>query len=89
MVEIRDGILLEATLNRVGIHGEPLVIGNVIWLFEQLGALPGIRDLTLTTSGTQLGRYARALKDAGVTRINMSLDSLRPESSGPSAATAS
>jgi cyclic pyranopterin phosphate synthase len=59
--------------------GEPLVRRNVLWLFEQLGALPGIRDLTLTTNGTQLARYARALKDAGVTRINVSLDSLRPE----------
>lgn len=59
--------------------GEPLVRRNIIWLFEQLGGLPGIRDLTLTTNGTQLARYAQALKDAGVTRINISLDSLRPE----------
>jgi cyclic pyranopterin phosphate synthase len=59
--------------------GEPLVRRNVIWLFEQLGALPRIRDLTLTTNGSQLARYARALKDAGVTRVNISLDSLRPE----------
>ena len=59
--------------------GEPLVRRNVLWLFEQLGALPGIRDLTLTTNGTQLSRYAQALKDAGVTRINISLDSLKPE----------
>ena len=46
--------------------GEPLVRRNVVWLFEQLGALPGIRDLTLTTNGSQLARYATALKDAGV-----------------------
>jgi cyclic pyranopterin phosphate synthase len=59
--------------------GEPLVRRNVLWLFEQLGALPGIRDLTLTTNGTQLPKYAKALKDAGVTRINISLDSLKPE----------
>ena len=59
--------------------GEPLVRPNVIWLFEQLGALPGVRDLTLTTNATQLGRYAGALKDAGVTRINISLDTLIPE----------
>ena len=59
--------------------GEPLVRRNVVWLFEQLGALPGIRDLTLTTNGTQLPKYARALKAAGVTRINISLDSLIPE----------
>ncbi|WP_058554473.1 GTP 3',8-cyclase MoaA [Thiohalocapsa sp. ML1] len=59
--------------------GEPLVRRNVLWLFEQLGALPGIRDLTLTTNGTQLPKYAQALKAAGVTRINISLDSLRPD----------
>jgi cyclic pyranopterin phosphate synthase len=59
--------------------GEPLVRRNVLWLFEQLGALQGVQDLTLTTNGTQLARYARGLKDAGVTRVNVSLDSLRPE----------
>lgn len=59
--------------------GEPLVRPNVIWLFERLGELPGIRDLTLTTNATQLDRYAQGLKDAGVTRINISLDTLDPE----------
>jgi cyclic pyranopterin phosphate synthase len=59
--------------------GEPLVRRNVMWLFEQLGALPGIKDLTLTSNGTQLPRYAAGLKAAGVTRINISLDSLKPE----------
>lgn len=59
--------------------GEPLVRPNVIWLFEQLGRLSGVRDLTLTTNGTQLSRYAQALRDAGVTRINISLDSLRAD----------
>jgi len=57
--------------------GEPLIRPNVIWLFEQLGALTGVRDLTLTTNGTHLSRYARALKDAGVTRVNISLDTMR------------
>jgi GTP 3',8-cyclase len=59
--------------------GEPLVRPNVMWLFERLGELPGIRDLTLTTNGTQLPRYARPLKDAGVTRVNISLDTLRAD----------
>lgn len=59
--------------------GEPLVRRNVIWLFRELGALPGIRDLTLTTNGTQLRRFATELKAAGVTRVNISLDSLRRE----------
>jgi len=59
--------------------GEPLVRRNVIWLFRELGALAGIHDLTLTTNGTQLARYASDLKEAGVTRINVSLDSLRQD----------
>ena len=59
--------------------GEPLVRNNVISLFERLGALPGLRELTLTTNGSQLPRYANALRDAGVRRINISLDSLKPD----------
>jgi cyclic pyranopterin phosphate synthase len=59
--------------------GEPLVRRNILWLFQRLGELSGIRDLTLTTNGTQLTRFARDLRDAGVTRVNVSLDSLRPE----------
>jgi cyclic pyranopterin phosphate synthase len=59
--------------------GEPLVRRNVLWLFERLGEIPQIRDLTLTTNGTQLPRYAAGLKAAGVTRVNVSLDSLKPE----------
>jgi cyclic pyranopterin phosphate synthase len=59
--------------------GEPLVRRNVLQLFEQLGTLPGLEDLTLTTNGTQLPRLAEGLKAAGVTRVNISLDSLRPE----------
>lgn len=59
--------------------GEPLVRRNVLWLFEQLGQLPGLRELVLTTNGSQLTRYARDLRDAGVRRINISLDSLQPK----------
>ena len=58
--------------------GEPLVRRNVLQVFEQLGALPGLRELTLTTNGTQLPRHARALVAAGVQRVNISLDTLRP-----------
>lgn len=59
--------------------GEPLVRRNILQLFDNLGATNGLRDLTLTTNATQLGKYARPLKDAGVTRINVSLDTLRPD----------
>jgi len=64
-------------VNKIRITGgEPLVRKNILWLFEQLGALEQIKDLTLTTNGSQLYKYANKLKSAGVSRINISLDSL-------------
>ena len=57
--------------------GEPLVRRNIMQLFNNLGAIEALRDLTLTTNATQLKKFARPLKDAGVTRINVSLDTLR------------
>ncbi len=59
--------------------GEPLVRRNVLWLFRQLGQLPKLRELVITTNGSQLARHARPLREAGVNRINISLDSLQPE----------
>ena len=59
--------------------GEPLVRRNALWLFQQLGRLPDLHELVLTTNGSQLARYAQPLRDAGVRRINISLDSLQPE----------
>ncbi|MDT8387246.1 MAG: GTP 3',8-cyclase MoaA [Thiogranum sp.] len=59
--------------------GEPLVRKDLPELAARLAALPGIDDLSLSTNATRLARHAEALRDAGVTRINVSLDSLRPE----------
>jgi cyclic pyranopterin phosphate synthase len=59
--------------------GEPLVRRNVDWLFQQLGQLKkttSLKELTITSNGSQLTKYAPALADAGVDRINISLDSL-------------
>jgi len=58
--------------------GEPLVRKNIIQLFSNLGKKlgHGLEELTLTTNGSQLGRYAKDLFDTGVRRINVSLDSL-------------
>lgn len=58
--------------------GEPLVRKNILWLCESLGRLPGLRELVLTTNGSQLEKYAEALRAAGVKRINISFDSLDP-----------
>ena len=59
--------------------GEPLVRKGAIKLFQDVGHLPGLRELTLTTNGSQLDRYASDLRAAGVKRINISLDSLNAE----------
>jgi cyclic pyranopterin phosphate synthase len=59
--------------------GEPLVRKNALWLFEQIGQLPGLRELVTTTNGSQLEHQAQALRKAGVKRINISLDSLDAE----------
>lgn len=59
--------------------GEPLLRRNLPELASRIAALPGIRDLSLSTNATRLDRHAQALKDAGVSRINVSLDSLDRE----------
>lgn len=59
--------------------GEPLVRKNALWLFEEVGKLTGLKELVLTTNGSQLEKQALALKKAGVKRINISIDSLNAE----------
>ena len=60
--------------------GEPLVRRDVMTLFQRLGTRigHGLDELTLTTNGTQLAKYAQALAAAGVRRVNVSLDTLDP-----------
>jgi cyclic pyranopterin phosphate synthase len=57
--------------------GEPLLRRDIAGLSGRIAALPGIEDLSLSTNATQLDKHAQALKDAGVTRLNVSLDSLQ------------
>lgn len=59
--------------------GEPLVRRDLLSLMERIGALPGLAELVVTTNGSQLAGMAAAVRAAGVRRINISLDSLRPE----------
>jgi cyclic pyranopterin phosphate synthase len=59
--------------------GEPLVRPHLSNLIEMLTAIPGIEDISLTTNGTLLNQQASALRAAGLKRINISLDSLRPD----------
>ncbi len=60
--------------------GEPLVRRDVMQLVQALGGElgQGLEELTLTTNGTQLARHAQALADAGVRRVNVSLDTRDP-----------
>ncbi len=59
--------------------GEPLVRRGIVDLVTMIGRIPGIRDYTMTTNGVLLPTYARDLKDAGIDRINISLDTLDPD----------
>ena len=61
--------------------GEPLVRKNILWLFQRLGRhldSGALDELTLTTNGSQLSKYATELKAAGVKRVNVSIDTLDP-----------
>ena len=58
--------------------GEPLVRNNILSLVKPLGQLPGLDQLVITSNGSQLHRLAAPLREAGVKRINISLDSLQP-----------
>ena len=59
--------------------GEPLLRRNVLTLIQELGALPELDDLSLSTNAHLLAPMAQELKAAGVTRVNISLDSLNQE----------
>lgn len=56
--------------------GEPLVRRGLLWLLANIAALPGLSELVMTTNGSQLERFAGPLVEAGVKRINVSLDTL-------------
>ncbi|NTU59770.1 MAG: GTP 3',8-cyclase MoaA [Deltaproteobacteria bacterium] len=59
--------------------GEPLVRRGILGFVEQMARLPGLQDLSLTTNGLLLGSLAHDLRRAGLRRVNVSLDTLRPE----------
>ena len=70
----------ELGVNKIRLTGgEPLVRRNILWLVERLAALPGLAELAMTSNGSQLPKMAAYLHAAGLARINISLDSLRPD----------
>ena len=73
-------VVAQMGVNRLRVTGgEPLVRAELPRLIEMLAAVPGIRDIALTTNGILLVDQAQALKDAGLRRINISLDGLSEE----------
>jgi len=74
------GAFARLGLKRVRITGgEPLLRRDLPVLAARIARLPGIEDLSLSTNATQMDKHAAALKAAGVTRLNVSLDSLHAE----------
>lgn len=59
--------------------GEPLVRRGILEICRGVGAIPGLKELCLTTNGLLLERYAESLREAGVNRLNISLDTLNEE----------
>jgi cyclic pyranopterin phosphate synthase len=75
---VRVGVRLGISKVRIT-GGEPLVRKGIYDFLSQLSALPGIQDLSLTTNGVLLEENLDRIRSAGVRRINVSLDTLRPE----------
>jgi cyclic pyranopterin phosphate synthase len=79
IVRIVNGAVL-AGISKVRITGgEPLMRKGVVELCRMLSGIEGLESLTLTTNGVRLQELAPQLHDAGVQRVNVSLDTLRPE----------
>jgi len=72
-------VFLDLGVDKVRLTGgEPLLRRNLPELVRQLAGKPRLRDLAMTTNGVLLAEHARALKDAGLHRVTVSLDTLHP-----------
>lgn len=82
ILRIEDFIEIAQALIDLGIDkirlsgGEPLVRKGVITLAKAIGAMPGLKDFAITTNGVLLPLYGKELYEAGVKRVNISLDTL-------------
>ena len=73
------GVFAELGVKHIRLTGgEPLVRAELPDIAHRLHALPGIEDLSLSTNASRLAKFAGVLRDAGVSRLNISLDSLQP-----------
>jgi cyclic pyranopterin phosphate synthase len=59
--------------------GEPTVRANIVDLVSEIARIPGVRSLSMTTNGVLLSRLAQPLAEAGLQRVNISIDTLNPE----------
>jgi GTP 3',8-cyclase len=80
-----DFVFIVEAAARVGIErvrltgGEPTLVPYLPALISRIAAIDGIKDIALTTNGVNLAQNARELKEAGLTRVNVSIDSLDPQ----------
>jgi len=80
--EIRDVVAVAVSIGITKVRlsgGEPLVRLGIVNLARMLSAIDGLEDLSLSTNGLLLGKFAAGLKNAGVFRVNVSLDTLRAD----------
>jgi cyclic pyranopterin phosphate synthase len=82
ILTLEESLLIAQTFVGLGVDkirltgGEPLVRKDFTWLAARIRKLPGLRELALTTNGSQLSTLAAPLAEAGIDRVNISLDSL-------------
>jgi cyclic pyranopterin phosphate synthase len=80
--EIERIVRLAASLGVYSVKltgGEPLLRSDIIDITRRISSVPGIKDVSMTTNGFLLVQYADQLKEAGLSRVNVSLDTLKPE----------
>jgi len=69
----------------LGVHkirltgGEPTVRPNIVELVREIASIPGIKDIAMTTNAILLDKLAQPLADAGLKRVNISIDTCRPQ----------
>ncbi|MDK2791509.1 MAG: 3,8-cyclase [Deferribacteres bacterium] len=85
ILKYEDILFAVESLSKLGIEkirltgGEPLVRKNISYLISEIGKIKNIKETTLTTNGSLLSKYVNEIYDAGIRRINISLDSLRED----------
>ncbi len=74
---VREGVAMGIDKVRLT-GGEPMVRRDVVKLVAMIASVPGIKDLAMTTNGVLLDKFARQLAEAGLNRVNVSLDTMDP-----------